>query len=68
MTAIQILEKIGSTASLKNHQGSGIDLSSLDIEDLGSQKIWCLMVPAEDDKDESSDEKDEEKKDENIIQ
>lgn len=52
MSAIQLLEKIGSTANLKNKKVT--QLVADEVEKLvdASPKIVCLLVPADDDSDD----------------
>lgn len=61
MSAIQLLEKIGATANLR--QSPNEMLSELEIENLIDicPDVYCIMAPAEDeeDDDDSEDESDD---------
>lgn len=67
MSAIKLLEQLGANASLQNVEAAKSMMagSSLNEIEHTQEKMWCLLVPAEDD--EKEDEEKEQEPDNNEI-
>ncbi|GAB3036830.1 hypothetical protein [Bowmanella dokdonensis] len=72
MSAIQLLEKIGSSSELQGRNSTAAEVRELAINsvrelEIHSEKKWCVFVPAEDDEQDSEDESEEKKEIEKVI-
>lgn len=69
MSAIKLMEKLGSNASLQNVEAVEAMMAGSSLTDLeqNKEKMWCLMFPAEgEESDEDSEENDESENKEEI--
>lgn len=57
MSAIKLLEQLGANASLQNAEAAKAMMagSSLNETNNTNDKMWCLLVPAEDDEKQEDD-------------
>ncbi|GEA08742.1 hypothetical protein KUL42_35030 [Alteromonas sp. KUL42] len=56
MSAVQLLEQLGANASLQEDK----QLANSILDQIGEQneKMWCFMVPAEEDDEDNTEEED----------